>query len=91
MDSAVYFWMPLKHVVVSHCIIHQENLCTNVLAFAEDMKNVVHRVNYIRAQGLNHQPFKAFMEYLDCDYPDVCFSAVHWLSRAATLKRFWHL
>ena len=28
---------------------------------------------------------------MDCDYPDVVyFSAVHWLSRAATLKRFWN-
>ena len=46
-------------------------------------------VNYIRARGLNHRYFKAFLEYLDCDYPDVvCFFAVRWLSRAATLKRF---
>ena len=40
-----------QDVVVSHCIIHQENLCTNVLAFAEVTKNVVQCVNYIRARG----------------------------------------
>ena len=71
--------------VVNQSIIHQENLCTKVLAFAEVMKNVIQCVNYIRAQGLNHPKFKAFLEYLDCDYPDVVyFSAVCWLSRVAT-------
>ena len=60
--------------------------------FAEVMKNVVQCVNYIRARGLNHRQFKAFLEELDSDYPDVIyFSAVRRLSRAATLKRFWNL
>ena len=50
------------------------------------MKNVFQCVNYVRARGLNHR------QYLDCDYPDVVyFSAVSWLSRAATFKRFWNL
>ena len=81
-----------QDVVVSHCIIHQENLCTKVLDFAEVMRNVVQCVNYIRAQGLNHRQFKAFLDELDSEYPDVVyFSAVRWLSRAATLKRFWNL
>ena len=81
-----------QDVFVSHCIIHQVNLCTNALAFAEVMNNVVQWVNYIRTRGLSHWQFKAFLEYLDCDYPDVVyFSAVHWLSRAATLKRFWNI
>ena len=56
------------------------------------MKYVVQCVYYIRARGLNHRQFKAFLQYLDCDYPDVVyFSAVRWLSRAATLKRSWNL
>ena len=81
-----------QDVVVSHCIIHQENLCTKVLAFAEGMKNVVLCVDYIRARKLNHWKFKAFQEYQDCDHPDVVyFSTVRWLSRAATLMRFWNL
>ena len=81
-----------QDVVVSHCIIHQENLCTKVLGFADVMKDVVQCVNYIRSRGLNHRQFKAFLEELDADYPDVVyFSAVRWLSRAATLKRFWNL
>ena len=39
-----------QDVVVSHCIIHNETLCINVLAFAEVMKIVVQCVNYIRAR-----------------------------------------
>ena len=81
-----------QDVVVSHCIIQKENLCTKVLVFAEVTKNVVQCVNYIRAQGLDHQQFKAFLEYLYCDNPDVVyFSAVRWLNRAATLKRLWNM
>jgi len=56
------------------------------------MGNVVQCVNYNRARGLNHQQFKAFLDELDSGYSDVVyFSAVRWLSRAATLKRFWNL
>ena len=81
-----------QNVVVSHCIIYQENLCTKVLDFAEVMRNVVQCLNYIRAQGLNHQQFKVFLDELDSEYPDVMyFSIVHWLSGGATLKRFWNL
>ncbi|CAM1324002.1 Uncharacterised protein r2_g3265 [Pycnogonum litorale] len=78
-------------VVVNHCIIHQENLCTKVLGFTDVMKDVVQCVNYIRVRGLNHRQFNAFLKELDSDYPDVYFSVVRWLSRATTLKRFWNL
>ncbi|XP_067929495.1 general transcription factor II-I repeat domain-containing protein 2A-like [Watersipora subatra] len=82
----------LPEVVVNHCIIHQKNLCTKILGFTDVMKSVVKCVNYIRARGLIHHQFKAFLEELDSDYPDVVyFSAVRWLSRASTLKRFWNL
>ncbi|XP_076373036.1 general transcription factor II-I repeat domain-containing protein 2B-like [Tachypleus tridentatus] len=81
-----------QDVVVSHCIIHQESLCTKVLDFPEVMKNVVQCVNYIRTRGLNHRQFKTFLDELDSEYSDVLyFSAVRWLSRVATLKRFWNL
>ena len=81
-----------QDVVVSHCIIHQENLCTKIVDFAEVIRNVVQCVNNIRARGLNHRQFKAFLDELDSEYSDVVyFSAVRWLGRAATLKRFWNL
>ena len=41
-----------QDVVVNNCIIHQENLCNKVLAFAEVMKNAVQCMNFIRARGL---------------------------------------
>ena len=76
-----------QDIIVSQCIIHQENLCTKVYAFADVMKSAVQCVNYIRAQGLNRRQFKVFPEYLDCDYSYVVhFIAVCWLSRSATLK-----
>ena len=76
-----------QDVVESHCIIQQERLRTNVLAFAEVMKNIVLCVSYIRARGLNHRQFIAFLEYLDCNYPDVVyFSAVRWLKKLPFLE-----
>ena len=36
-----------QDVVLSHCIIHQKNLCTKIVGFAEVMRNVVQCVNYI--------------------------------------------
>ena len=81
-----------ENVLVSHCIIHQESLCSKVLGFGEVIKNVVSCVNYIRSRGLNHRQFKSFLQALNSNYPDVnYFCAVRWLSRAATLKRFWDL
>ena len=44
-----------QDVVVTHIIVHQENLCTKVLDFAEMMKNVAQCVNHIRAWELNHR------------------------------------
>ena len=49
-------------VIVYHCIIHQENLCTHVLDFADVMKMVVKSVNFIRSRGLNHRQFKELLE-----------------------------
>ena len=81
-----------QDVILSHYIVHQENLCTKVLSFAEIMINIVQCVNYIRARGLSRWPFKAFLDELYSEYSDVVyFSAVRWLSGAATLKRFWNL
>ena len=67
-----------QDVIVSHCIINQENLCTKVLAFAVVTYDVVQCINCIIPRGLNHRHFKAFLEYQDCEYPDVVhYSTVH--------------
>ena len=69
-----------QNVVESYCIIYQENLSTKVLDFTEVMRNVVQCLSYIRARGLNHRQFKAFLDELDNEYLDVMyFSAVLWL------------
>ena len=38
-----------QNIVVSHCIIHQGNLGTKVLDFAEVTRNFVQCLNYIQA------------------------------------------
>ncbi len=35
------------NVLVNHCIIHQENVCSKVLGFEDVMKTVVKAVNFI--------------------------------------------
>lgn len=75
-----------------HCIIHQENLCSKTLGFKDVMSKVIDNVNYIRAHALNHRQFKELLQELDANYGDVLyFSAVRWLSRGRTLKRFFEL
>ena len=74
--------LDVKEVVIYHCIIHQENLCSKVLDFPEVMKQLVKCVNFIRSRGLNHRQFKEFLEDINSDCEDVVyFSAVRWLSR----------
>ena len=61
-------------------------------AFADGTQKNFKCANYIRERGLNHRQFKASLEYLNCDHRDAMyFSAVHWLSRAATLMRFLNM
>ena len=41
-------------IVVNHCIIHQENLCSKVLGCEGIVKKVVQSVNFIHSRALNH-------------------------------------
>ena len=83
----------INHEIISyHCIIHQEQLCAKVLEMQNVMELVIHSVNFIRSRGLNHRQFKQLLEGCGSEAEDVIyFSQVRWLSRAATLKRFWIL
>ena len=83
----------INHEIISyHCIIHQEQLCAKVLEMKNIMELVIHTVNFIRSCGLNHRQFKQLLEGCGSEAEDVIyFSQVRWLSRAATLKRFWIL
>ena len=56
------------------------------------MEKVVSTVNFIRSKGLNYRKFQAFLKEVGSDHDDVIyFSHVCWLSRAATLARFYSL
>ena len=79
-------------IIKLHCIIHQEALCAKNAEIKEVMQVVVKIVNYILSQGLNHRDFRSLMEELNAEHPDVkYFCDVRWLSRGATLQRFYDL
>lgn len=81
-----------QDVITHHCVIHQENLCAKTLEMKHVMEKVVLVVNFIRSRGLNHREFKSFLEEVGCAHDDVIyFCQVRWLSKAATLSRFWGL
>ena len=46
------------NVLVNHCIIHQEILCSKVLGFEDVMKHVVKTLNFIHSRALNQREFK---------------------------------
>ena len=75
-----------------HCIIHQEVLCAKTVQLGDVMNTVVKVVNIIRARGLYHREFQAFLSDMDAEYGDVIYhSDVRWLSRGSVLQRFYLL
>ncbi|XP_014670819.1 PREDICTED: general transcription factor II-I repeat domain-containing protein 2-like [Priapulus caudatus] len=49
-------------------------------------------VNFIRARGLQHRQFIAFLEETDADHQDLLYhSRVRWLSLGKVLQRVWEL
>ena len=75
-----------------HCIIHQEALVARVLSMNDVMNVVVKCVNFIKKTRVNHRQFKTFLEECNAEYEDVVyFAAVRWLSKGATLMRFFLL
>ncbi|XP_014678067.1 PREDICTED: general transcription factor II-I repeat domain-containing protein 2A-like [Priapulus caudatus] len=78
--------------VKMHCIIHQEALCAKTVQLEDVMNTVVKTVNIIRARGLYHRKFQAFLSDVDAEYGDVLYhSEVRWLGRGSVLKRFYSL
>lgn len=75
-----------------HCIIHQESLCGKALKMEHVMSTITRAVNFIRAKGLNHRQFKAFLGELDTEYGDLPYhTEVRWLSRGKVLQRCFEL
>jgi len=66
---------------IIYCLIHQQNLCSQVLWMNHVMQVFIKTVNYIRSHELPHQQFKEFLKKLDSEYGEVVyFSHVRWLS-----------
>ena len=62
-----------SHLMKYHCIVHQENLCTQALKMDNVMQIIIKTVNFLRARGLNHRPFQEFLESIDTDYSDIIY------------------
>jgi hypothetical protein len=73
-------------------LIHQQNLCAQILSMNHVMDVVIKTVNYIRSHALQHRQFKAYLNELSSEYGDIVyFTKVRWLSRGTCLKRFFEL
>lgn len=83
---------PEQEVIFLHCIIHQESLCKCVLKLSHVVNPVIKLVNCIRAKGLQHRQFIAFLEETNADHQDLLYhSRVRWLSLGKVFKRVWDL
>lgn len=81
-----------EKLIKYHCIIHQEALAAQTLEMKHVMDIVVKTVNFLKSRGLNHLQLKTFLAQSEADFGEVIyFTAVRWLSRGATLKRFFNL
>uniref|UniRef100_A0AAX7SFU8 SPIN-DOC-like zinc-finger domain-containing protein n=1 Tax=Astatotilapia calliptera TaxID=8154 RepID=A0AAX7SFU8_ASTCA len=81
-----------QDVIFLRCIIHQESLCKSVLQLNHVVNPVVKLVNFIRARGLQHRQFIAFLEETDADHQDLLYhSRVRWLSLGKVFQRVWEL
>ena len=75
-----------------HCIIHQESLCGKALKMERVMSTITRAVNFIRARGLNHRQFKAFLGEIDSAYGELPYhTEVRWLSQGKVLTRCFEL
>jgi hypothetical protein len=82
----------LSHLIVCHCIIHQEHLCENILGFEHIITTAVSSVNLIKSNNLNHCPFQQLLADIQSEYDDVkCFCDLHWLSKADMLRHAYNL
>ena len=76
----------------THCIIHQEVLCTKVFKMENVLSYIKKVINFIRSRGLNQRQFTAFLSELDSTYSGLSYySEVRWLSCSKVLKQFWDL
>ena len=92
MNDKIKAKHPGHALIPLHYVIHQGSLCKGALNIKHVTDSIVNVVNLIRARGLNHRQFKAFLEDLETEHWDVLYhSLVRWLSLGKVLKRVWEL
>lgn len=75
-----------------YCIIHQESLCGKALKMEHVMSTITRAVNFIRAKGLNHHQFKAFLTELETEHGDLPYhTEVRWISPGKVMQRCFEL
>ncbi|UYV79854.1 hypothetical protein LAZ67_18000920 [Cordylochernes scorpioides] len=76
----------------THCIIHQEVLCTKVIKIENVLTPIKKFINFIRSRGLNQRQFSLFLTELESEYSGLSYyTEVRWLSCSKVLKQFWDL
>ncbi|UYV76789.1 hypothetical protein LAZ67_14002019 [Cordylochernes scorpioides] len=76
----------------THCIIHQEVLCTKVIKMKNVLTPIKKFINFIRSRGLNQRQFSLFLTELESEYSGLSYyTEVRWLSCSKVLKQFWDL
>ncbi|UYV71072.1 hypothetical protein LAZ67_8001602 [Cordylochernes scorpioides] len=76
----------------THCIIHQEVLCTKVIKMENVLTPIKKFINFIRSRGLNQRQFSLFLTELESEYSGLSYyTEVGWLSCSKVLKQFWDL
>jgi hypothetical protein len=56
-----------SHLVLCHCITHQQSLCSKAIK----MNHVMNTVNFIRSHSLNHRQFQELLIDIEADYGDI--------------------
>ncbi|XP_074854305.1 general transcription factor II-I repeat domain-containing protein 2A-like isoform X2 [Carettochelys insculpta] len=88
---AMHWKKMLDHnVILFHCLTHQEALCAQIFPpeITEVMTLVTQIINKIMKKGLNHWQFCALLEEVSCQYPDLQYSKIRWLSKGKVLVHF---
>ncbi|UYV75177.1 hypothetical protein LAZ67_12002754 [Cordylochernes scorpioides] len=76
----------------THCIIHQEVLCTKVIKMENVLTPIKKFINFIRSRGLNQRLFSLLLTELESEYSGLSYyTEVRWLSCSKVLKQFWDL
>ncbi|GFW36960.1 general transcription factor II-I repeat domain-containing protein 2A [Trichonephila clavipes] len=79
-------------MLICHCFLHLENLCSQVLNMSHVMKVDVKVMNSIKNNPLKHRQFQEYLRELESEYGDIIYyTKIRWLSRGNCLLQFWKL